>query len=115
MAQVVRCNADAEFPAHAHTVQLESLNAIQNNSARQGHQMATKRTLNPALASALLSLLLVLCQTSADAADGPFPQENTVVLSEGASTCGEFIAEPQMQLVRLSWVLGYISGRNATV
>ena len=34
------------------------------------------------------------------------------ILSEGATTCGEFIAEPGMQGVRMEWVLGYISGRN---
>ena len=34
-------------------------------------------------------------------------------LSEGATTCGEFIAQPgTMQAVRMEWVLGYISGRN---
>jgi hypothetical protein len=33
-------------------------------------------------------------------------------LSEGATTCGEFIAEPWMQSARMEWVLGYISGRN---
>lgn len=35
-----------------------------------------------------------------------------VVLSEGATTCGEFIAEPGMQTSRMEWILGYISGRN---
>jgi len=35
-----------------------------------------------------------------------------LMLSEGATTCGEFIAEPGMQNVRMEWVLGYISGRN---
>jgi hypothetical protein len=35
-----------------------------------------------------------------------------LVLSDGATTCGEFIAEPGMQTVRMEWVLGYISGRN---
>src|SRR5215469_13308152 len=34
------------------------------------------------------------------------------VLSEGATTCGEFVAQPQMQTIRMEWVLGYISGRN---
>jgi hypothetical protein len=33
-------------------------------------------------------------------------------LSEGATTCGEFVAEPWMQSARMEWVLGYISGRN---
>jgi hypothetical protein len=35
-----------------------------------------------------------------------------MVLSEGASTCGEFVAEPEKQAMRMEWVLGYISGRN---
>lgn len=35
-----------------------------------------------------------------------------VDLSEGATTCGEFIAQPGMRAVRMEWVLGYISGRN---
>jgi hypothetical protein len=35
-----------------------------------------------------------------------------LMLSEGATTCGEFIAEPGMQTVRMEWVLGYISSRN---
>jgi hypothetical protein len=34
------------------------------------------------------------------------------VLSEGATTCGEFVAQPWMQSARMEWVLGYISGRN---
>jgi hypothetical protein len=33
-------------------------------------------------------------------------------LSDGATTCGEFIAQPGMQAARTEWVLGYISGRN---
>jgi hypothetical protein len=35
-----------------------------------------------------------------------------LTLSEGATTCGEFIAQPGMQVVRMEWALGYISGRN---
>jgi hypothetical protein len=33
-------------------------------------------------------------------------------LSEGATTCGEFVAQPLMQSERMEWVLGYISVRN---
>lgn len=39
-------------------------------------------------------------------------REPFFTLSEGATTCGEFIAQPQMQTIRMAWVLGYISGRN---
>jgi hypothetical protein len=35
------------------------------------------------------------------------------ILSEGASTCGEYIQEPQKQAIRMEWVLGYISGVNS--
>lgn len=38
--------------------------------------------------------------------------DDWLILSEGATTCGEFIAQPGMQTVRMEWVLGYISGRN---
>jgi hypothetical protein len=71
-------------------------------------------TLKPAVVAALLSLLpLPVDQICAGAAEERFPGYS-VVLSEGMSTCGEFIAEPQMQTVRLSWVLGYITGRNVS-
>src|SRR5690242_11686961 len=34
-------------------------------------------------------------------------------VGEAATTCGEFIAQPgNMQIMRMEWVLGYISGRN---
>jgi hypothetical protein len=36
-----------------------------------------------------------------------------IILSEGMTTCGEFTAQPEMQVVRMEWVLGYISGVNA--
>jgi hypothetical protein len=39
-------------------------------------------------------------------------REPFYTLSEGGTTCGEFIAQPQMQTIRMEWVLGYISGRN---
>ena len=38
-----------------------------------------------------------------------------MILSEGATTCGEFIAQPAMQTIRMEWVLGYISGVNAGI
>jgi hypothetical protein len=34
------------------------------------------------------------------------------VLGEGIASCKEFLSEPNMQSVRLEWVLGYISGEN---
>jgi hypothetical protein len=34
------------------------------------------------------------------------------ILSEGPSTCGEYIAEPAKRVIRMEWVLGYISGTN---
>jgi hypothetical protein len=34
------------------------------------------------------------------------------ILSEGATTCGEYIAQPATRGARMEWVLGYISGRN---
>jgi hypothetical protein len=39
-------------------------------------------------------------------------REPFYILSEGATTCGEFVAQPQTQTIRMSWVLGYVSGRN---
>jgi hypothetical protein len=36
----------------------------------------------------------------------------SLVLSDGATTCGEYIAEPDVRTLRAAWVLGYISGRN---
>jgi hypothetical protein len=35
------------------------------------------------------------------------------VLSEGASTCGEYMQEPEKQEIRMEWVLGYITGVNS--
>jgi len=42
-----------------------------------------------------------------------YSQEPYMVLSDGASTCGEYVAEPQNRELRVEWVLGYISGLNA--
>jgi hypothetical protein len=36
-----------------------------------------------------------------------------MILSEGQSTCSAYNAQPEMQAVRASWVLGYISGVNS--
>ena len=43
------------------------------------------------------------------------PQDTTpfFVLSEGVTTCGEFISQPQNRNHRIEWVLGFISGLNA--
>ena len=42
------------------------------------------------------------------------PSPRTImILSEGQSACGAYIAQPDMQAVRVSWVLGYISGVNS--
>jgi hypothetical protein len=35
-----------------------------------------------------------------------------LALSEGATTCGEYIAQPTARVSRMEWVMGYISGRN---
>ena len=36
-----------------------------------------------------------------------------MILSESQSTCGAYNTQPQMQAIRASWVLGYISGVNS--
>lgn len=60
---------------------------------------------------ALLVVLAVLAaSTSANAFD--VTDNSFLVLSEGASTCGEYISEPTFRTSRMTWVLGYISGRN---
>jgi hypothetical protein len=45
--------------------------------------------------------------TARDVNRAPF-----LTLSEGATTCGEFVAQSWLQTARMEWVLGYISGRN---
>lgn len=40
-------------------------------------------------------------------------QHQAAILSEGATTCGEYTAEPAKEMLRASWVLGYISGANS--
>lgn len=68
-------------------------------------QIATRSTSLLALVAAII--LFPFAAHALDANHEPFN-----ILSEGASTCGEFIAEPQMQTIRMEWILGYISGRN---
>jgi hypothetical protein len=46
-------------------------------------------------------------------AQSSWPTHVFQTLSEGGSTCGEYIAEPGKQVVRMEWVLGYISGANS--
>ncbi|HEY1723603.1 MAG TPA: hypothetical protein VGG27_20325 [Magnetospirillaceae bacterium] len=38
---------------------------------------------------------------------------SVVILSEGTTKCGQYTAEPEARAQRISWVLGYISGKNA--
>ena len=60
--------------------------------------------------SFVVAVVMLFSSRSAGAVDvnsAPFQ-----ILSEGATTCGEFVAEPSMQSARMAWVLGYISGRN---
>lgn len=61
----------------------------------------------PSLAVFLAATLLVTGAHEAQA------QHEAMILSEGNSSCGEYIAEPAKQGVRSSWVLGYISGANS--
>lgn len=56
----------------------------------------------------LLALSGIIAGVPAFAQEGPI-----VVLSEGQTTCGEYVAEPQKRVVRGAWVLGFISGVNA--
>jgi hypothetical protein len=67
--------------------------------------VAGKKSLIVVLVAA--ALLVPGAARGADAGRVPF-----LTLSEGVTTCGEFIAQPAMQNVRMEWVLGYISGRN---
>jgi hypothetical protein len=63
----------------------------------------------------LRSLFIIICAAAliprpgqaADTTNMPFE-----VLSEGVTTCGEYIAEPAARGVRTAWVVGYITGRN---
>jgi len=66
---------------------------------------AGMRHLCPLLSIFLISVVPAWSQS---ASPPPF-----FILSEGMATCGEFTSQPEMQGVRLSWVLGYVSGVNA--
>jgi hypothetical protein len=63
--------------------------------------------------SLALSLFFVAISTKADAQDTAARRQIILILSEGMSTCGEYIAEPWKQSIRMEWVLGYISGANS--
>jgi hypothetical protein len=56
---------------------------------------------------ALVACFAVTSAEAADTRDTPY-----FLLSEGSTTCGEYIAQPELKAARLEWVLGYISGRN---
>ena len=49
---------------------------------------------------------------SAQAQDTPTPGP-ALILSEGTTTCGSFIAEPSRQTIRVAWILGYMTGANS--
>jgi len=55
----------------------------------------------------LATFFLPTLAVARDVSQAPFR-----TLSEGATTCGEFVSQPWMQSARMEWVLGYISGRN---
>jgi hypothetical protein len=58
---------------------------------------------------ALVGAFVMTTMVRAEAADDNLP---FTILSDGATTCGEFIAEPGGQSLRASWALGYVTGRN---
>jgi hypothetical protein len=62
-------------------------------------------------------LCFILCMiwlsgTSARSESVNFP--SVFILSEGNTTCSEFTTQPEMQTIRLAWILGFISGINAS-
>jgi hypothetical protein len=60
---------------------------------------------------ALISILgIITSPSSSQALD--INEAPLVVLGEGSTTCGEFTANPSIQIAMTQWVLGYISGRN---
>lgn len=83
--------------------------ALLSGSTRRNGHLAIIYICKKAFALMLVAALPLLPGTArgSDANRSSF-----TVLSEGATTCGEFIAQPAMQAVRMEWVLGYISGRN---
>lgn len=62
---------------------------------------------------ALLGLVIALLPLVVRAGNQPDAGAASI-LSEGATTCGEFVAQPgSQQAIRMEWVLGYISGANS--
>jgi hypothetical protein len=62
----------------------------------------------------ILFVTLWLAAFASDAsAQSGLPGHPFLVLSDGQSTCGEYIAEPAKRGFRTEWVLGYISGANS--
>jgi hypothetical protein len=74
---------------------------------REPGQVAKRPCVGAVVGGSLAAMLLFasLCGVKA--------QHEATILSEGASTCGEYTAEPAKQIIRASWVLGYISGANS--
>jgi hypothetical protein len=65
------------------------------------------------LAVAWSKLFAVVLVVPALLLAGPAAAQGVAILSEGNSTCGEYIAEPVKQSIRMERVLGYISGVNS--
>jgi hypothetical protein len=57
------------------------------------------------------AFLVCISSSSGMAQDAPGPGR-FVSLSDGQSTCGEFIAEPEKRAIRAEWILGFITGVN---
>jgi hypothetical protein len=75
---------------------------------RLGNRAMPKHTRSASLtALAAATIFLPVAAHALDLNHEPF-----YALGEGATTGGEFVAQPQMQTIRMEWVLGYISGRN---
>jgi hypothetical protein len=91
------------FPREAPPVMIPKITPI-NSSNR----LTTAHRLHLAMAwnkSFVVAVVMLYSSGSAGAVDvnsAPFQ-----ILSEGATTCGEFVAEPSMQSARMAWVLGY--------
>jgi hypothetical protein len=71
------------------------------------HVMAIRKRSTFLTALTVATTVLPFAARAIDVSREPF-----YTLGEGATTCGEFVAQPQMQTIRTEWVLGYISGRN---
>jgi hypothetical protein len=74
----------------------------------------TMKKNTPAALAALSFIACLLSLPCIARADDINPNRNFFLLSEGGTTCGEYVAQsgPQ-QIVRMEWVLGYISGQNS--